>query len=85
MSANLRARLAKLEMFVRQPPKPVKTFTPAEREIEVTKYLNAAAYKHGLLDRFANTFDLVALAAKDKVAEIILRAVKRRDSQAAKE
>jgi len=85
MSASLRARLAKLEMTVRQPKKPGREFTPDERAIETVKYLNAAAHKHGLLDRFAATFDLVALAAKDKVAELILRAKNRRDSQAAKE
>lgn len=85
MSASLRARLAKLEMIVRQPKKPVREFTPQERAIETTKYLNMAAHKHGLLDRFTATFDLVALAAKDKVAELILRAKNRRDSQAAKE
>lgn len=85
MSTNLRARLAKLEQIVRQPKKPAKEFTPDERAIEVTKHLNAAAHKHGLLDQLSATFDLVALAAKDKVAELILRAKKRRDSHAVKE
>lgn len=66
-------------MIVQQPKKPVKEFTPDERAIETVKYLNAAARKHGLLDRFAATFDLVALAAKDKVAELILRAKTRRE------
>lgn len=75
---NLRARLAKLETSIRQPLRPARTFTESERAVEISKHLNAAAYKHGL-------FDLVALAAKDKLAEIILRAVRRRDNQAAKE
>jgi len=75
MNLSLRARLAKIEASVRQPPKPARAFTESERAVEVSKHLNAAAHKHGLLD-------LVALAVKDKIAEIILRAVKRRDNQA---
>lgn len=82
---NLRARLAKLELSAYQPPKPVREFTPEGRAIEVSKYMGAAAHKYGLLDQLTGAFDLVALAAKDKVAELILRAVRRRDSQAVKE
>lgn len=74
---NLRARLAKLEQML-EAGRHKKTIDPAQRPVEVMKYLNALAHKLGFSDWWAN---LGTLSQHDRIAALILKAKTRKEQQ----